>query len=186
MLLVQNAAAIEKDRSMFDVGFALGTKSGAVFGIKYFIMNDVAIAIDLIGAPLGRVHLGISAEVDYYPSITNEYAYIGLGLSFMYSIREIAQANRIVPLQSSILALNLAVGANTCVFQLPPAIESENKNNVATVFYCELGPALVLINSTRIDGIYVATDHKSKNQNWYFPNIELGVRQGPFTPMWIQ
>jgi hypothetical protein len=185
VMLPSRACAIEKGKTMIDVGLALGSKSGAVVGLKYFFMNDVAVCVDLIGAPSGRLHLGISAEVDYYPSLANEHAYLGLGLSFMHSIHEILQGERILPFQSSILALNLAIGLNTWVFQLPPVIESENKDNVPSVFYCELGPALILINSSWIDGVSADDNSKATYQRWLFPNLELGIRQGPFTPVAI-
>jgi hypothetical protein len=179
---VQHAQSIGRYSTTVDVGVTLGAKSGALIGVRYFILDDVALGIDLFGAAAGRILVGIGSEINYHPPIVGSYAYIGLGISFTYSTESLAM-DMVRPVErSSMWALNFSLGANTWTFQMPPVVESENKNNVPTVIYGELGVSRILSLRVETDGILSL----ESTRRWYIPTVELGIRQGPFTPAWVK
>jgi len=165
LVCIDPCHAIGKDRVMLQVGLTFGTKSGALIGMKYFVAQDVALSIDFFGAPM-RV-FGISLDASYYPPFLFEYSFIRTGMSCMFG-------------PTSIIAANLAIGANTPSFGFPPVIESENKNNVSTAIYLELGVGRILWQRVQISKAQDIAPDQATIPDWYFPNVELGLRQGPF------
>jgi hypothetical protein len=154
LLFIQPAESIGRDGRMFYAGFSYGTKAGLVLGMKYFILDDIPVGIDFI---LGA-SLGIGLDINYYPAFLGSYVYMGTGFSYILG---------------GVLAFNIGMELNTWTFYMPPFIESENKDNEPTVAYLELGLGRILYK-----GFYA--QDQNPDERWFFPNVTLGLRAGPF------
>jgi hypothetical protein len=174
---IQAAPAIGKGSVLLDVGMSFGAKTGLLLGIKYFTADDLAVGVDLVGAP-GGFGFGIEPDITYYPPVLNGIAYVTGGLSFMYTMQQRLEGDVFVPVSTSILALNAAAGVDTGTFWMPPVIQSDNKNNLPTVAYLEVGFSRILFASLKDGESVSALVLQGQYGDWFFPNIEAGFRQG--------
>ncbi len=185
LFCIEHSAAIEKDRTLVEVGIALGTKTSMLFGVRYFVAENLALGIDLLAAPVGRFSLGIGLDLAYYPAFLSGYGYAAAGVSYLFARFEQWQGAIAVPVTMNTLALSACLGGNSPTFMMPPAVESDNEADVPTVVYAEIGVGRFLVRSLKRNGLEVGMGDPGASP-WVFPDIELGLRQGPFTPAWAQ
>ena len=158
----QRAQAIDKGKLAVEIGVTTGSKAGLLLGIKYFVVTDLAIGLDVFGSPVGQpvgseysgFVMGASAELSYYPDALVDLGYIGTGLSYLFR----SGANK------HIVALNGYFGANTVAFE--ERVLTSQDEYIPTVIYLELGFG------------YALFDNKSSENRFIWPNVELGLRQG--------
>jgi hypothetical protein len=173
-----SAHAVDKGYILLDLGFAFGTKTGMVLGLRYAVLDDFAVGLDVFAAPaVPGGTLGVELHVTYFPPVIRDFVSVEAGMSYTSAFGEVVQDGTFLSLESLLWAINARVCGASPAFLLQPMFQNEGGSGMPTVVYLKVGAARVLASRLTIGDTIV-----SSGAGWRFPCAELGLRQGPFQP----